>query len=233
MAMTDPLPLSDQKPPLILAFCSYKGGVGKTTACLNLALKMAKGGQHVAVVDLDALGTATELLAGSREHASGAYDLLAGYGTRDGLLISGRMDNISVLPSTNLLHLAEIDPQIQALTADDLRRRLQGGIGIDAILIDCGPGLGITAVNAIAAADVVMVPVTPDPLALAGLERTLATIAECNPKKPVQILLGSRGESPAQLSAFRDGLRSRFGERVVMLRAAPLRPLPTQIAAAM
>jgi chromosome partitioning protein len=229
--MTDSLTASDQKPPLILAFCSFKGGVGKTTACLNLALRMAKAGQHIAVVDLDALGTATGLLVGNQNHATGTYDLLTGYGTRDGLSVASRIDNITVLPSTNLLHLAEVDPQVQALTAEDLRRRLQSGVGIDAILIDCGPGLGVTAVDAIAAADVVMVPVTPNPLALAGLERTLAAIADCDPAKPVQILLASRGEPAAQLESCRHELKSRFGDRVVMLRTSPLRPVTAQLAA--
>jgi chromosome partitioning protein len=145
-------------------------------------------------------------------------------------MVGSRLDNISVLPSTSLLHLAEIDPQIQALTGEDFRRRLQRGVGIDAILIDCGPGLGLTGINAIAAADMVMVPVTPDPLALAGLERTLATIAECDPQKPVQILLAQRGENAAAVEAFGEELRTRFGDRVITLRSEPLRPLPAQLA---
>jgi len=224
---------SDTKLPLILSFCSFKGGVGKTTTCLNLAYRMAQSGQQVVVVDLDPLGAATEILAGSRDGARGSYDLLAGHGTRDGLSIPSRIENIAVLPSSPLLHLAEIEPGIQAITPSDLRRRVQSGMpGIDAILIDCGPGLGLIAVNAMAASDVVLIPVTLDPLALSGLERTLALIAEFDPNKPVQIVVGHGGEPNPALDTFRAELRQRFGNRVVNVRFRPLSQSRPQLAVA-
>ena len=168
--------------PRLIAVCNFKGGVGKTTACITIAAGLAAAGKRVTVVDFDALGAATRLLLGKNQALAGAYELLCGLGTMPGLVMPSHNDNISVLPATPLLHLAEMERAIRMLTPADLRARLTAGTPApDAVVIDCGPGLGITGLAAIAAADLIIVPVTLDLLAVMGLERTLEVVAECAP----------------------------------------------------
>ncbi len=136
-------------------------------------------------------------------------------------------DNISVLPATSLLHLAEMERAIRMLTPADLRTRLSAGTPPDVVVIDCGPGLGIMGLAAIAAADLIIVPVTLDLLAVMGLERTLEVVAECAPETPFQILLNPiHGDGDPLIE---DRVRRRYGAHVVKHRLQPLAPPRTAL----
>jgi chromosome partitioning protein len=232
-----PSPDQEQEPgephPPVIALANFKGGVGKTTACINLAKGMAAGGRRVTIVDLDALATATRLLLGDEQPVSGSYELLIGHGTLAGLSLPSRIANVAVLPATALLHLAEVDAAIQSLSQEDLGRRMRAGAATtDVVLIDCGPGVGLLGAYAIAAADIVMIPVTPDPLAVAGLERTLAVAADCDPQKPVQVLLTPPREPTPESEAIVADLHVRFGTNVIALGFRPVALPPPRPAVA-
>ncbi|MEO0036266.1 MAG: hypothetical protein RLZZ501_2289, partial [Pseudomonadota bacterium] len=164
--------------PFLVAVCNHKGGVAKTTTCLNLALGLAAGGQSVAVADFDSLGTATRALGAGRARF-GSYEVLTGRCPLDEVLHPSPQAGVWVVAATANLHLAEVEHEVIGLDARRLRARLGASGRLDTLLIDCPPSLGVIAVNLITAADLVLVPVPPTAYARDALARTLDIIAAC------------------------------------------------------
>jgi chromosome partitioning protein len=157
-----------------IALLSAKGGVGKTTAAVNLAALSAIGGRRTLLIDLDPQGASGHLLRIRASEGLKARRFWTGRAELDELIRASDIPGLDVLPAADSLRRAEA--VLEHL--DRPRRRLAGIVegldGWDRVIFDCPPGLGLLSENALRASDLVLVPVAPSPLAL----RTLAPLAE-------------------------------------------------------
>ncbi len=162
----------------IIAFANQKGGVGKTTSAVNIAASVGVLGKKVLLVDLDPQGNTTSGVGISKKNLkSSSYELLIGETTAEKAIITTEFKNLSVIPSNISLAGAEFD----LYQLDDREYRLKTQLeavkgNYDYIFIDCPPSLGMITVNALAAADAVIIPMQCEYYALEGLSQLMLTI---------------------------------------------------------
>jgi chromosome partitioning protein len=161
-----------------IACANQKGGVGKTTTVINLGTYLALGGLRVLIVDVDPQGNATSGLGIDRSSLEWTlYDALTESIPVTDVTIPTGVDGLSLVPSSISMAGAEVE-----LAASDRRERRLAGIlaGItddyDYILLDCPPSLGLLTVNALTAADTVLIPLQCEFYALEGLTQLIATV---------------------------------------------------------
>ncbi len=161
----------------VFAFTNQKGGVGKTTTAVNLAACLADEGVSTLLVDLDPQGNASTGVGIDRRAIKvGTYEVLGGMDPAEGI-VETPIERLAVLPSTIDLAGAEIE----LVAAFARESKLRGCLGplrerFDAILIDSPPSLGLLTINALVAADAIVVPVQCEYYALEGLGQLLRTI---------------------------------------------------------
>ncbi|MFL5684912.1 MAG: ParA family protein [Chloroflexota bacterium] len=161
-----------------IACANQKGGVGKTTTVVNLASLLAISGDAVLLIDLDPQGNATSGLGIDRAAVErSTYDaLLDGVDLAD-LVIQGTSPGVDVIPSAIALAGAEVELAGSTGRERRLRDALAGVADrYEVIFIDCPPSLGLLTVNALTAADAVLIPLQSEYYALEGLTQLLATI---------------------------------------------------------
>lgn len=162
----------------IIAIANQKGGVGKTTTAINLSACLAEAGQRVLAVDFDPQGNETSGLGIEKndiEHT--VYDLLVGECEIDECLIINLQENLDLLPSNVELAGAEIElleiENKEALLKTYLEKVKKN---YDFIIIDCPPSLNLLTINALTAANTVLVPIQCEYYALEGLNQVLKTV---------------------------------------------------------
>ena len=162
---------------MIIAVANQKGGVGKTTTAVNLATAMAAAGYRVLLVDCDPQGNAsTGLGIDRKQRDTSIYDLLLGQGEPADSIITTQIPGLSLIPSTAALSGAEVELVDQQRRSHRLSDALASLTQYDHILIDCAPSLGLLTLNALVAADAVLVPLQAEFFALEGLSQLLGTI---------------------------------------------------------
>lgn len=226
---------------LTLACSNQKGGVGKTTTVVNVATSLAELGDRVLVVDLDPQGNATSGLGIDRTTLPGStYDALAGRATLAELAVPTRVAGLDLIGSSISLAGAEVE----LASADGRERRLAAAVRNgrdhwDWILIDCPPSLGLLTINALTAADAVLVPIQCEYYALEGLTQLIATVNlvrdHLNPDLAIAGVLLTMFDGRTNLSAdvanevrrhLREAVFETVVPRSVRLSEAPSHGLP-------
>ncbi len=161
-----------------IAIANQKGGVGKTTTTINLSACLAEMGKKVLVIDSDPQGNTTSGLGVNKnEQEKTVYELLLGESTIEETIIKTPIDNLELLASNINLSGAEIEligvDKKEYILRDELKRVKDS---YDFILIDCPPSLSMLTINAMCAADTVLVPIQCEYYALEGLSQLIHTI---------------------------------------------------------
>jgi len=205
----------------ILAIANQKGGVGKTTTAISVAAALAALERRVLLVDFDPQGNTTGGLGVDKGRLTATvYGWLFGSATFGEVVRSTELPCLSLVPSTRDLVGAEVE-----LVATDRREfRLSDRLRphrseFDFILIDCPPSLGLLTVNALTAADGVLVPVQCEYLALEGVSELLSTVARVreglNPRLTIAGILATMWDERTNLSRqVLEEIRRYFGEKV-------------------
>ena len=207
------------KATIVVVF-NQKGGIGKTTTSVNLAVCLAALGRRVILVDLDAQSNATTSVGLSSPAATGAYQLLRGEVDVTHACRPTPYPNLRLVAGSDDLSWADVeiavkpDPQYVleralATTPDD----------VDVVVIDCPPAFGILSVNASVAADVVILPVVPSPLALDGLHKAWWNIQRVrthfNRDLDTMGILFTMTEESELMHRLTEAIMASFGGRVL------------------
>lgn len=216
--------------PRVIALANQKGGVGKTTTAINLGTALAAYRQSVLIVDLDPQGNAsTGLGIELSQRAVGSYQVLFAEASLDEALQPTAVPGLSVLPSSADLSGAEIELVSASKREFRLKKAINTHVSLtrtdkdvprfDYILIDCPPALGLLTLNALAAADAVLVPLQCEFYALEGLSHLMRTIEKVrraiNPKLEIQGVALTMYDGRNNLSQLvAQDVRSYFGDKV-------------------
>ena len=162
----------------IISFANQKGGVGKTTSCVNIAASLGILGKKVLIIDLDPQGNTTSGVGIAKKTLKGGTrELLSDKMPVEDIIIETPFENLSVIPTNTALSSAEFD----LYEFDETEKRMKNALAsvkdvYDYILIDCPPSLGMLTINAFTASDGVIVPMQCEFYALEGLSQLLITI---------------------------------------------------------
>jgi len=225
----------------IFAITNQKGGVGKTTTCVNLAASLAVTKRRVLLIDLDPQGNAT-MGCGVDKHdvARSSYDVLLGEASIAETAVKTETDNLDVIPSNSDLTAAEV----ALMNTEGREHRLRDALAkvaddYDYVLIDCPPSLNMLTLNALTAAQGVIIPMQCEYYALEGLSALVETIeqlrASVNPQLEIEGLLRTMFDPRNRLANdVSSQLDVHFGDKVyrtliprnIRLAEAPSHGLP-------
>jgi chromosome partitioning protein len=226
----------------IVAVTNQKGGVGKTTTALNVATSLALTGQRVLMVDVDPQGNLTSGVGLKGERAPGgtSYEALVTDGPPESFVLATRFEHLSLIPADRNLTGAEIE--LVGMT--ERERRLQRvldplRVQFDHIFIDCPPSLGLLTLNALVAADAVLIPLHCEYFALEGLADLVGTLRRVrtalNPSLDIEGVLLTMYDDRTNLGQlvardvrefFKDKVFNTIIPRNVRLGEAPSHGIP-------
>ena len=207
--------------PRILAIANRKGGVGKTTTTVNVATAMAAAGKKVLVIDLDPQGNAsTSMGVDKKGSMTSSYEVLLGNARLTDAVVWTEIPNFSIVPSSPDLAAAEIELVEMEKREFALKKALsKEGVNYDYILIDCPPSLSLVTINALVAADAVIVPLQCEFLALEGVTDLIRNINQIkkkfNPALALHDVVLTMYDKRNNLSQMvEDDVRNFFGKKV-------------------
>jgi chromosome partitioning protein len=205
----------------IIAIANQKGGVGKTTTCVNLCASLAATRRSVLLVDLDPQGNATMGSGVDKRHLKmSGYHLLMEDIPAEQIIVDAAEAGYHLLPANSDLTAAEVGLFQIAQREQRLRERLKSAVErYDYILIDCPPALNMLTLNALTVADSVFIPIQCEYYALEGLSALLETVAQVreavNPRLEIEGLLRTMFDARNNLAnQVSDQLLEHFGDRV-------------------
>lgn len=212
----------------IIAFANQKGGVGKTTTCVNVATYMALMGKKVLILDLDPQGNATSGVGINKtKDLKTIYDLIDGESAYEDVIKTTIVENLYLIPSTVDLAGAEVE-LIALPQREKIIKRILDEIkaSYDFILIDCPPSLGLITVNALTAADSVLIPIQCEFFALEGLTQLMNTIRlikyrEFNPNLDIEGVVMTMKDKRFNLTAQVSNEIVKFFKQKVYLTTIP------------
>jgi chromosome partitioning protein len=204
----------------ILVIANQKGGVGKTTTAINLAASLAAAEQRVLLVDIDPQANATSGVGVAPYEGKSTYEVLVNDMDPNDVILESQMPYLSVLPSHINLVGAEIE-MVEKKDREYLMREALKKVDerFDFVVIDCPPSLGLLTLNALSAADSVMIPVQCEYFALEGLGQLFNTInmvkKNLNPNLDIEGVLLTMFDSRLRLSnQIVEEVKRYFGESV-------------------
>lgn len=205
---------------ITIAVTNQKGGVGKTTTTINLGAYLAKAGKTVLLVDLDPQGNATSGLAINKSglEQKTMYELLRGELTAADIVLPTEQKNLYILPTSTELAASEIE-LVGIEAREFVLKKALATLSYDYVLIDCPPSLSLLTVNALTAADKVLIPVQTEFYALEGLGQLIDLVqrvrASVNPHLELLGILMTMYDSRTSLSTAVQGeLLKHFGPKV-------------------
>jgi chromosome partitioning protein len=220
-------PRAPARPMRVLAIANQKGGVGKTTTAINLGTALAAIGEHVLIVDLDPQGNASTGLGidrKSRRHST--YDVLTGEASLRDAVLPTAVPRLSIASSTLDLSGLELEIGQERDRAYRLRNALElvhtattGAPEFTYVLVDCPPSLNLLTVNAMAAADAILVPLQCEFFALEGLSQLLKTVEQVketlNPGLSIHGIVLTMHDARNNLSnQVAEDVRAHLGQKV-------------------
>lgn len=205
----------------IIAFANQKGGVGKTTSCINLAAYVTVMGSKVLVLDLDPQGNATSGLGIDKEKdMKTIYDLISGDATVEEVVQHTLIENLDIIPSTVDLAGAELE-MVQMPQREKIIKGILDQIkdNYDFIMIDCPPSLGLITVNALTACNSVIIPMQCEYYPLMGITQLMNTIRlikfHLNPNIDIEGVVMTMKDKRSNLTTqVADEILKFFGKKV-------------------
>ncbi len=210
------------RPKIVVVF-NQKGGIGKTTTSVNLAVCLAELGRKVVLVDLDAQSNASTSVGLTSPAATGAYQLLRGEVDVPHAWRPTPYPNLRLIAGSDDLSWADVEIAVKPDPQFVLEMALNTTPpDVDVVVIDCPPAFGILSVNAAVAADVVILPVVPAPLALDGLHKAWWNIQRVrthfNRDLDTMGILFTMTEDSDVMHRITDAISASFGGRVLPVR---------------
>lgn len=205
----------------IVSLTNQKGGVGKTTSCVNIAAYVADAGNKVLLIDMDPQGNACSSLGVEVTNSNKTvYELLLGEISASEAIHSSVVKNLDVIPSTVDLAGAEVELVYTENRENVLKEALKEIRGrYDFIFIDCPPSLGLLTVNALTATDTIIIPIQCEYFALVGLGQLMNTVRlikkHLNTNIDVEgVLLTMKDNRSNLVSQVSDEIKKYFGKKV-------------------